>query len=727
MLNQAGRRAEALDAYDVIRTRLAQDLGIHPGQALQEVFKTLLAEPAVADADHNTPQVEFDNPRQLPANPGPLVGRGELLAQLDSRLGQEGPLTRIVALYGPGGVGKTSVAVHWAHRITDRFPDGQLFVDLRGFGPVSPMTTDEALATLLSGLGVDAHRIPQSIDARSGMLRTLLAAKRVLIVLDNARDARQIRPLLPGGDSLVVVTSRSQVRGLAAREGAVRLEVDFLEPRASMALLRDRLAQSTLSDTELTALADMCGHLPLALVVAAESAERDPHTALSALAAGQRDITARMSALESAGDDISDLRVVFSWSYHALEPESARMFRLLGTHPGGGICEAAAAAVAGIEASTASRLLDRLTEANLVYRRAGRWFMHDLVLAYAMEVVRETDAAAAEVAFGRLVNLYVHSSYRAGGMLLSDRGSRLVEQGDPEPGVPHRDFSDPDEAVAWFDDEWRTLALMIDKALEMGRNEDAARLAYNIFEYGHRRQPSSEVAALHETGMRAAEAAGKPDWHAALTNMVAFSAVRSGETRRAESAYRSAWKTFQALGHLAGQEIACGNLAALARRLGNYEEAIELGEQAVALSRRLGNAAVVAMRLTTLAQSLARVGRADEAVAAASFAVETFRSHGDDFAVGMSLRALGSAYAAKDDFPQARHAYRGSLECHQTTDQSWERAVTLFEFGQEAAQVREYSLARVSLRECLNILDSVGIVDRSELDRTDVETALQKL
>lgn len=725
ILNQAGRRAEALDAYETIRTRLAEDLGVDPGRPLQEVFSTLLAAPAAIATDAPLSALKPDIPRQLPPDPGRLVGRGELLARLDGLLAHEDRPARIVAIHGPGGVGKTSLTVHWAHRIADSFPDGQLFVDLRGFGPVSPMPTDEALAALLCGLGVDAHRIPQSVDARSGMLRTLLTAKRVLIVLDNARDAQQIRPLLPGGDSLVVLTSRSQVRGLAAREGAVRVEVDFLGPEESAVLLRDRLGRSTLSDAELAAFAEMCGHLPLALVVAAECAERDPQSALRLLAAGQRDIRARMSAFESAVEEVSDLRVVFSWSYDALEPEPARMFRLLGMHPGGGICEEAAAAVAGVEVATARRLLDRLTEVNLVFRQTGRWSMHDLVLAYAMEVANETDAAAAQAAFGRLVNLYVHTSYRAGGALLGDRGSRLIDQGDPDSDVPHCDFSDPDDARAWFDREWRTHSLMVGRALEMGRYDDVCRLAYNVYEYGQQHRPSSEVAALQDIGVRAAEAAGRQDWQAALTNMLALSAARTGDTDRAEAALRHAWMAFGTLGHQAGEEIACGNLAAVARRLGRHEEAIELAQHAITLSRQLGHTAAVAMRMTTLARALARTGRTDEAVSAASYAVEFFRANGDDIALGMSLRALGVAYAANRDFTQARRAYLEALDCHETTSQPWAKAVTLFELGQDAARADKRDLAQASLRECLSIIDAIGHVDRTELTRTDVESALK--
>jgi DNA-binding SARP family transcriptional activator len=395
-LAACGQQAAALSVFDRLRRRLDEELGISPSAELAQVHLHILrgqiaaagGRPAEASRV-STPDLV---PRLLPASTAHFTGRASELSMLTGLLEQAtaapGTAT-ICAISGMGGVGKTALALRWAHQVTGAFPHGQLYVNLRGFGPSDgPAPPGEALIGFLGALGVPPERIPAGMPAQTGLLRSLLAGRRILVVLDNARDEEQVRPLLPASPGcLVIVTSRSQLAGLAAAEGASLLRLDLLTDAEARALLAARLGpqRASAEPDAVTEIAVRCGRLPLALAAAAARAATYPHFPLASLAAELRDVRGRLDHLDS-GDPAVSLRTVFSWSVRQLSPPAARMFRLLSRCPGSDVTVPAAASVAGTDQPGARRLLRELVRCHLLAEpRPGRYAFHGLLRAYAAE------------------------------------------------------------------------------------------------------------------------------------------------------------------------------------------------------------------------------------------------------------------------------------------------------------------------------------------------------
>jgi DNA-binding SARP family transcriptional activator len=398
-LRRSGRCAEALGCYESVRLMLADELGVDPGPELRRQYGELLQSAPIADGqavqdegtqtdsqsspDQANRSTSADEhrvvvPQQLPAAPGLFVGRPKELQALSDQ-------EAIVVLHGLGGIGKTALALNWAHQHRHEFPDGQLFIDLQGYGPGDLITTGAALRSLLLSLGLPEAQIPNDIEARSSMLRSMLANRRCLVVLDNALDADHVRPLIPGSGSLAVVTSRSELRGLAVREGARRIAIGQLTAEESTELLRAKLPAERAGDDVLNELADLCGHVPLALSIAAERAQDTVELVMDEL----RDLPRRLEAL-AVGDESGDLRAVFDRSYRTLAPEVARAFRLLGLYLYDGFDSSAAAGLLGTSARAASSVLDDLADQHLLCRAGARRFeFHQLVRAYAVELTHE--------------------------------------------------------------------------------------------------------------------------------------------------------------------------------------------------------------------------------------------------------------------------------------------------------------------------------------------------
>jgi transcriptional regulator with XRE-family HTH domain len=349
-------------------------------------------------------------PRQLPGAVGSFTGRDAELAALTRLLtaqprGTASAALVISAIGGTAGIGKTALAVHWAHKVARRFPDGQLYVNLRGYDLAQPVPANEALAGFLAALGVPGPQIPADEADRAAAYRSALAGRRVLVVLDNARDTAQVRPLLPGEPGcLVVVTSRDMLAGLVARDGARRMELDVLPLDDAVGLLRALIGPRV--DTEPRAaarLAGLCCCLPLALRVAAELAAARPALTLAALA-GEFDRQGQLDALEAGGDPGTAVRSVFSWSCRYLSPGAARAFQLAGLHPGADFDGQAVAALTGSSTEAAARAITELARASLIHETGcSRYGMHDLLRAYAAEL-----AAAQELEASRRKALWTH-------------------------------------------------------------------------------------------------------------------------------------------------------------------------------------------------------------------------------------------------------------------------------------------------------------------------------
>lgn len=370
-------------------------------------------------------------PRQLPAVTGQFVGRAAELAELARLVDRptiEGTVL-ISAIGGTAGVGKTTLAVHWAHQVAGRFPDGQLYVNLRGFGPSGAvMTPAAALRGFLKSLQVSPERVPTGLDELAALYRSLLAGRRMLILLDNARDTVQVRPLLPGSaGSLVLVTSRSQLVGLVATDGAHPIALDLLTRAEARELLARRLgaARTSAEPEAVEEIITRCARLPLALAVVAARATAYRRVPLSVLARELRDSRDRLAAL-TADDPTTDPRAVFSWSYHALTPDAARLFRLLGTHPGPDISTAAAASLAGVVATAVRPLLAELVRGHLISESVpGRYACHDLLRAYAAEQAEHADPDAVRAAgVRRTLDHCLHTGHAAALLLNPHRATR---------------------------------------------------------------------------------------------------------------------------------------------------------------------------------------------------------------------------------------------------------------------------------------------------------------
>lgn len=499
-LYRSGRQAEALAAYRKARSTLVAELGIEPGAALQELHNRILAADAALDLSASGSAESHEargeggdpiasptarqtaSPAQLPADLGTFTGREAELAHLKGLLPDDGepPTTLLIsAIGGMAGIGKTTLAVHWAHRIAHRFPDGQLYINLRGLHPTgSAMPPAEAVRIFLDALGVPAQSVPASPEAQAALYRSLLAGRRMLILLDNARDAEQIRPLLPGSSGcLVIVTSRSQLAGLVANDGAHPLTLNALTPAEAHGFLARRIGAARLAAEPGAAeeLITRCARLPLALAIVAARAATYPEFKLDAIAQELRDNQGSLDAF-TGYDPTTDIRAVFSCSYEALSAPAARLFSLLALHSGPDLSAPAAAALAGLSPRKTQRLLGELTGAHLLSARApGRYILHDLLRVYAVErVVAEEAPQERDRALERLWSWYLHTADAAYAHLTP--GRRRVPLEPLAPGCHPSAFTAHDQALEWCETERSNLVAAAHQAAASGRPGTALQL-----------------------------------------------------------------------------------------------------------------------------------------------------------------------------------------------------------------------------------------------------------
>ena len=503
-----------------------------------------------------------------------------------------GPAATVICVSGTAGVGKTALAVHWARRVRAAFPDGQLYVNLRGYDPGQPVPAGDALAGFLRALGVPGQDIPREVDERAAAYRTLLDGRRILVVLDNASAVEQVRPLLPGSpSSLVLVTSRDSLAGLVARHGARRLDLDRLPQQDAVALLRALIGDRAESQPDATAtLARRCARLPLALRIAAELAAASPVMTLAQLAGELADEQRRLDLLDAGGDPGSAIRGVFSWSYGHLPDEEARAFRLLGLSPGPDIDARAAAALTGTPPAQASLMLELLARTHLIHRtRTGRYGLHDLLRAYAAGLAAAGDAEGERhTALTRLFDYYLAAAAAAMDTLVpAERHLRPRAPGAGEPAPALAGPADPAAARAWLDTERAVLVAVSTHAAAGGWPAHATGLAGTLYRYletgGHYPDAitihSAARQAARRTGDRAAEAT-------ALTNLGIVD-WRQGRYRQAAGHHRQALKVSQQIGDRSGEATALNNLGIIYERQGRHQQAADHYRQTAILSAEL--------------------------------------------------------------------------------------------------------------------------------------------
>ncbi|MEU7749012.1 BTAD domain-containing putative transcriptional regulator [Nonomuraea sp. NPDC049158] len=498
-LDGCGRRAEALSTYERLRRRLNEELGTAPSAELQHIHAGLLEDRAA--------WVMPITPRQLPADVAEFTGRDEELKRLDGLLSGS---SRVCVVTGTAGVGKTSLAVHWAHLAAERFPDGQLYVDLQGFGPgESELDPHEVLSSFLQTLGVSKHRIPADSRAMIALYRTLLAGRRALVLLDNARDAEQVRWLLPGGtECVVVITSRQGLNSLVSQHAAVLLTLDVLTYRESRQLLARRLGRECIeADARATdEIIDLCGRLPLPLAIAAGLATATPATPLAALSADLRRVRTDVSVLATR-DARTDMRTVFSRSYDLLPSKAARLFSLLAIHPGPDIARAAVASLAAVNRLQADRLLDVLLEAHLVTEAVpGRFTLHNLLRTYAHDLARVADVQLHRQAARRVIEHYLHTAYRAAWLLAPE--ALVIVPSPPAPGVRPERLAHRRQALDWFRAEHAVLFTVLRQALTNDFPSHVIQLAAAVTPWCDHQSDWRAKADIHESALKAAEQLG---------------------------------------------------------------------------------------------------------------------------------------------------------------------------------------------------------------------------
>ncbi|MDT7782104.1 MAG: hypothetical protein QOF58_523, partial [Pseudonocardiales bacterium] len=604
-LSKSGRQAEALAVFRACRTALVDQLGVEPGPELQEQHSLILRGGAPRTV----------RPAQTTHDTIGFVGRDSEIAELCARLSGSEPRTVVIsAIDGTGGIGKTALAVHVAHLLVDRFPDGQLFIDLQGFAPhSSPVPPDEALRRLLVGLGIDQKALPDDLGGRAGMYRSVLADRRVLVLLDNAFNAEQVRPLLPGvSSSAVLVTSRNRLSGLVISGGAHRVTLDVLPEVEALGLLRSIVGHRVDAEPQAAReLVRLCCALPLALRVAAERVSIGPNRTLAVLA--EELAAERLDVLEA--DETTAVRATFSWSYRALAPDVARMFRLLGLHPGPAPSLGAAAALAGLPLREARRLLDVLCAGHLVDEIALRHYsFHDLLRTYAHEKALD-DEPTPEKSVDRLLCWYLHSADAADRLLFQGR-RRMPLPELPEDVVPHQ-FEGADDARAWLRTEYVNLIAAIKHAAASRNTELAARLPLALMSFFEFDSHFDDGLAMYQLGLDAAAASGNKRVEAVLcNNMGILHSVRRSYDD-GERWFQRALPLWQEISDEHGEGQALINLAGVyvGRGTGDASTAEQHLLRALDIFDRQDNQLGRVFAMTHLTTVLKRMRRLDEALA----------------------------------------------------------------------------------------------------------------
>ncbi len=707
-LDATGRRADALALYEQFRARLADQLGTDPGPRLRQAYDRLVG----GGSD--------DVPRQLPSDIARFTGRADVLNALDE-LTSAGHA--IGVLHGTGGVGKTAAVVHWAHGVGSQFPDGQLFVNLHGFGPGQPVPPSVALDGLLRSLGVQGRNIPETVGSRAAMLRKLLAGRRTLLVLDNARDVEQIRPLLPGGRNLAVVTSRNRLRDLE-HPRVRRIQVGELSRGEAMEFLvtalREERPEQEVEDLE--GLVDLCGRLPLALAVAAEQAGRHPQDELRRLVTDLRNRHDRLDALEVAGDPSSSVRTVFSWSLATLPADCVRAFALLGLHPGPDFAVPAASALIG---TPAGRLLGQLVEAHLVeQRRPGRYQFHDLLRAYAAERAADLVPADRDAARTRMFGWYVHTTANA--RIAIGRGESLGETGPLPDGVTPQDFADEAEAFGWLDTERAALVALVDVA--DGLSDPAAhRIAEQMSSYLIVRYVIGELLRTQQIALDVARRTGDERAEAVATGKLGSVYRMHGDNELSRDMHSEALAQFDKLGDDLGRAVAMANLGTVLQALGDDFGALDCHEQGVALAREIGDTDQVALLLNNMSISYLRTGRSAEAIAACREALALPRSRTFQHGTAHMWDSLGQALTAHGDYDEAIEAYQTSLAEVRTLGDPWGEAIVLSNLGDALREAGRAGEAVQSWRHALTVMEDNAIADSHEVNRTELHSRIATL
>jgi DNA-binding SARP family transcriptional activator len=739
-LYRSGRQVEALGAFRRARQALLAEFGGEPSRGLVEIHRRVLAQDfrLLGSRPAGGPAATAVRPAQLPLAVSAFVGREAELAALDRALdpapagaGAAGRPAAVVisAVSGTAGVGKTALAVHWAHRVADRFPDGQLYVNLRGYDPGRPaMPPAEAVRAFLDAFGVPPARIPASLDGQAALYRSLLAGRRVLVVLDNARDADQARPLLPGTPTaLAVVTSRNQLTPLVVADGAHPLTLDLLSTAEAGDLLAARLGPERIA-AESHAVSEIiarCAGLPLALTIAAARASQS-RLPLAVLAAQLAD-GERLDVLD-AGDPVTQLRAVLAASYSALSPPAARLFRLLGLHPGPDTSAAAAASLAGQPLPVALRLLAELTRANLLSEHTpGRYAGHDLLRAYAADRAHEVDPDdQRRAAVRRLLDHYLHTSHAAERLLNPVRNPIPLALRPPAPGAEPAPVAGPEQATSWLTAEHPVLLGAVRAAADAGLDAHAWQLTWALSTFLSRRGQWPELAASWQTALAAADRLDNPAAQAGAHRILANTHTRLRNYAEADTHYQHALRSYAAAGDLVGQAHTQANLTTLWERQEQAGRALAHAEQALALYQAAGHQRGQANALNHIGWCQAHLGDHAQALASCRRALALCQQLGDREVEASTWDSLGYVQHCRGEYTAAADSYHQAIALARSLGDRYNAATTLNRLGDTEHSAGRAAAAGAAWHQALEIFTEFDDADagavRLKLDGRQLAT-----
>ncbi|NES16761.1 MULTISPECIES: BTAD domain-containing putative transcriptional regulator [Micromonospora] len=713
-LQATGRGAEAINWYARTRQHLLDALGVEPGAELNELHVAMLRSPSRTQGTHPpdlgtsapartaTPAV----PAQLPVDAAVFVGRADRLAELDRQLAtRAGPGGVRVVISGSAGVGKTALATHWAHRVRHHFPDGQLYINMYGYANRAPVRPAEALAQFVRALGAPAHTIPLDVDELSALYRSLLADRRVLVVIDNVAAVSDVRPLLPATPGcMVLVTSRNRLRGLVALDGAYRLQLDVLTPDDATTMFTHLLgtqARSTRSET-IEALAAACAYLPLAMRIAAATIADRPGQSVEHYI-DKLNVDDRLDLLSTGDDERSMVGAAFDLSYRALPARARTMFCLLGVAPGHDISVPAAAALLGDTVATAELLFEQLVGTHLLDERSpGRFTYHDLLRLYARRQAQiEITSEMRHAALRRLLAHYLHTADSAARQLYPQMFRLRLP--DPPPGVPVIPLDDHQAALGWLDNERPNLVALAKVVTDSEVRPLIWLLADTLRGYLALRQYMHDWFTIAEAGLAAACAEDSAIGQAAAHHSLAQACHSITRYAKSITHLRQALALSEQAGWSEGHTAALCNLGIVYSDLSELDAAVAHFTQALHANEANNSLAGIAVNLNNLGDTYRRMGKLPEAIDYLAAALVRYRMLKSPTGQASVLTALGAVRRELGHLATATSLINDGLEIHRGIGDRYGEATALIELSRVRVECGEGQAALDSAARALEL------------------------